>query len=103
MKIAGPTDPSRDQLVAAHAALLEHFTTGVGAYEGLVAAAGDLVAETGRLGEPVAIGRLVEATDRRARHRRRHLRAQLPCAATARAVLLAVRRRLPAGSAGTRT
>ena len=64
LKIAAPSDPSRDQLAAAHAALLEHFTTGVGAYEGLVAAAGTFVAQTGRLGEPVAIGRLVEATDR---------------------------------------
>jgi hypothetical protein len=64
VKIAAPNDPSRDQLVASHAALLDHFTTGVGAYESLVAAAGTFVAETGRIGEPVAIGRLVEATDR---------------------------------------
>jgi hypothetical protein len=64
MNIAAAGDPSRDQLVTAHAALVEQFTMGVGAYEGLVAAAGTFVAETGRIGEPVAIGRLVEATDR---------------------------------------
>ncbi len=64
ISVAAPADPSREQLNAAHAALLEHFTDGVSAYEGLVAAAGTYVAETGRVGEPVAIDRLVEATDR---------------------------------------
>jgi hypothetical protein len=64
MKIASPDDPSQMQLVAAHADLLAHFGNGVSAYEGLVAAAGAVVAEMGRLGEPVAIDRLMEATDR---------------------------------------
>ena len=53
-----------DQLVVAHAELLEHLTVGVGAYEGLVAAAASYVVEDGRMGEPVAIDRLIEASDR---------------------------------------
>lgn len=52
------------RLTDAHASLLEHFTTGVSAYEGLVAAAASYVAEDGQIGEPVAIDRLVDATDR---------------------------------------
>jgi hypothetical protein len=57
------TSGSGDQLPAAHADLLERFTIGVGAYEDLVSAAATFVAEDGRLGEPVAIGRLIEAGD----------------------------------------
>jgi hypothetical protein len=53
-----------DQLRIAHAELLDHLTTGVSAYEGLVAAAASYVVEDGRVGEPVAIGRLIEASDR---------------------------------------
>jgi hypothetical protein len=64
LKIVSPDDPAQAQLVAAHADLLNRFQSGVGAYEGLVAAAGAVVAEMGRLGEPVAVDRLVEATDR---------------------------------------
>ncbi len=53
-----------DQLVVAHTELLEHLTVGVGAYEGLVAAAASYVVEDGRVGQPVAIDRLIEASDR---------------------------------------
>lgn len=52
------------QLSTAHADLVAQLTTGVAAYEGLVAAAASVVAEDGRLGQPVAIGRLTEAADR---------------------------------------
>lgn len=64
LKIPRSGNPARAQLDAAHADLVSHFTDGVAAYEGLVAAAGTVVAEMGRLGEPVAIDRLVEAGDR---------------------------------------
>lgn len=54
-----------DQLRAAHADLVERLGTGVGAYEGLVAAAASVVAETGRLGtDQLAVDRLTEAADR---------------------------------------
>jgi hypothetical protein len=55
--------PGATQLEAAHADLVERFTAGVVAYESLVSAAASYVAEDGRLGEPVAIGRLIEAGD----------------------------------------
>jgi hypothetical protein len=51
-------------LASAHEDLVSRFTAGVGTYEGLVSAAASYVAEDGRLGEPIAIGRLIEATDR---------------------------------------
>jgi hypothetical protein len=51
------------QLQSAHAELLERFAAGVRAYEDLVSAAASYVAEDGRLGEPIATGRLIEAGD----------------------------------------
>lgn len=62
--LAMPSTDGADQLAAAHAELLEHLTTGVSAYEGLVAAAASYVVEDGRVGEPVAIGRLIDASER---------------------------------------
>lgn len=53
-----------DQLRAAHADLVDRLGAGVGAYEGLVAAAASVVAENGRLGQQVAVDRLTEAADR---------------------------------------
>jgi len=50
-------------LVEAHADLMARFNAGVESYEMLVTAAATYVAEDGRLGEPVAIGRLIEAGD----------------------------------------
>jgi hypothetical protein len=50
-------------LIEAHADLMARFTSGVESYEMLVTAAATYVAEDGRLGEPVAIGRLIEAGD----------------------------------------
>ncbi len=64
LKIPRSGNPARAQLATAHADLVSHFSDGVTAYEGLVAAAGTVVAEMGRLGEPIAIDRLVEAADR---------------------------------------
>lgn len=52
------------QLSAAHADLVDHFSTGVAAYESLVAVAASYVAEDARVGDPVSIDRLTEATDR---------------------------------------
>jgi hypothetical protein len=60
MKTPGGT---QTQLRTAHADLVERFTSGVSAYESLVSAAASYVAEDGRLGEPIAIGRLIEAGD----------------------------------------
>jgi hypothetical protein len=51
-------------LTTAHADLCQHFDSGVAAYEGLVAAAASFVAEDARAGDPFAIDRLTEATDR---------------------------------------
>jgi hypothetical protein len=53
-----------DGLVVAHAELLERFTAGVGAYESMVSAAAHYVAEEGRLGGPVSLNGLTEASDR---------------------------------------
>jgi signal transduction histidine kinase len=58
------TPGGHQQLAAAHADLVEQLNGGVTAYEGLVSAAASVVAEDGRLGQPVAITRLVEAADR---------------------------------------
>jgi hypothetical protein len=55
---------AHEQLAAAHADLVEQLTGGVTAYEGLVSAAASVVAEDGRLGQPVATSRLTEAADR---------------------------------------
>jgi hypothetical protein len=52
-----------DHLQSAHDELRQRFDEGVGAYEALVTAAAGYVAEDGRLGEPIAIGRLIEAGD----------------------------------------
>ncbi len=56
----GTTNPS---LTEAHADLMSRFATGVESYEALVSAAAQFVAEDGRLGEPIAINRLIEAGD----------------------------------------
>jgi hypothetical protein len=56
--------PGDLELEQAHAALLEHFTEGVEAYERLVGAAAGYVAQDGRLtADDPSIGRLREATD----------------------------------------
>jgi len=60
MKTPGASGPV---LSAAHADLVGRFQAGVEAYEALVAAAAAFVAEDGRLGEPIATGRLIEAGD----------------------------------------
>jgi hypothetical protein len=44
--------------------MVEQFTAGVHAYEGYVAAAASVAAEGGRLTQPNAVDRLVEAGDR---------------------------------------
>jgi hypothetical protein len=59
-----PQPHGSDQLTVAHTDLQDRFTTGVTAYEGMVSAAAGYVAEDGRLGEPNAINRLIEAGDR---------------------------------------
>jgi hypothetical protein len=51
-----------DQLRAAHGELLDHFTEGVTAYEGLVAAAAGYVAQDGRVVDQGAVTRLTDAT-----------------------------------------
>jgi hypothetical protein len=51
-----------EQLRTAHAELLGHFTTGVEAYEGMVAAAAGYVANDGRIVDQGAVQRLTEAT-----------------------------------------
>ena len=51
-----------DQLRAAHGELLGHFTDGVTAYEGLVAAAAGYVAQDGRVADQGAVSRLTDAT-----------------------------------------
>jgi hypothetical protein len=53
-----------EQLTAAHADLVDQLNGGVTAYESLVSAAASVVAEDGRLGQPVATARLTEAADR---------------------------------------
>ena len=56
---------AHDLLSSAHAEMVEQFTAGVQAYEGYVAAAASVVAETGRMGgQAAAVDRLVEAGDR---------------------------------------
>lgn len=56
---------SRSGLVDAHRTLVEQLGAGVGAYEGLVAAAATFVAEDGReSGEHPSVSRLTEAGDR---------------------------------------
>lgn len=64
LKLAPAAVGAHENLTEAHASLLDQFTAGVTAYEGLVTAAASFVAEDGRIGEPVAIDRLVDATDR---------------------------------------
>jgi hypothetical protein len=64
-----PLSPAdqKPALVIAHESLAGQFTDGVGAYEGLVAAAAGWVAEDGQLlveGAHPAFARLIEATDR---------------------------------------
>jgi hypothetical protein len=51
-----------DTLRAAHGELLGHFTGGVQAYEGLVAAAAGYVAQDGRITDHGSVQRLTEAT-----------------------------------------
>jgi hypothetical protein len=51
------------QLAEAQADLTARFAVGVESYEALVVAAASYVVEGGRLGEPVAINRLIEAGD----------------------------------------
>jgi hypothetical protein len=50
--------------VTAHTDMVAQLTDGVGAYEGFVTAAASVVAENGLLGEPIAKGRLTEASDK---------------------------------------
>ncbi len=57
------TTPANPSLTEAHADLMARFTSGVESYEALVSAAASFVAEDGRMGEPVAINRLIEAGD----------------------------------------
>ena len=92
------TGSASPNLAEAHADLLNRFTSGVSSYEALVSAAASYVAEEGRLGEPFAINRLIEAGDP-ARHRRGHVRPADQPAADAVLGTVTVR----AGSAGTRT
>ena len=51
-----------DALHRAHADLVQHFTQGVEAYEGLVGAAAGCVAQDGRITDHAAVDRLTEAT-----------------------------------------
>jgi hypothetical protein len=56
---------AHDMLSTAHAEMVEQFTAGVHVYEGYVAAAASVVAESGRMtGQAAAVDRLVEAGDR---------------------------------------
>jgi hypothetical protein len=64
LRLPATTAGHRDHLVAAHADMVAQLTDGVGAYEGFVTAAASVVAENGLLGEPIAKGRLTEASDK---------------------------------------
>jgi len=64
LRLPATTAGPRDQLVAAHTDMVVQLTDGVGAYEGFVTAAASVVAENGLLGEPIAKGRLTEASDK---------------------------------------
>ena len=64
LRLPATTAGPRDQLIAAHADMVGQFVDGVGSYEGFVTAAASVVAENGLLGEPVARGRLTEASDK---------------------------------------
>jgi hypothetical protein len=64
LRLPATTAGPRDQLVTAHLDMVAQLTDGVGAYEGFVTAAASVVAENGLLGEPVAKGRLTEASDK---------------------------------------
>jgi hypothetical protein len=64
LRLPATTAGPRDQLSASHADMVDQLTDGVGAYEGFVTAAASVVAENGLLGEPIAKGRLTEASDK---------------------------------------
>lgn len=64
LRLPATTAGPRDQLVTAHVDMVAQLTDGVGAYEGFVTAAASVVAENGLLGEPIAKGRLTEASDK---------------------------------------
>jgi hypothetical protein len=64
LRLPATTAGPRDQLAASHADMVGQLTEGIGAYEGFVTAAASVVAENGLLGEPIAKGRLTEASDK---------------------------------------